>query len=289
MRIQTKQISPTSQGFPILLFQSPSSRAINVGYVDKKTFIAGRLNYGAIRITQTNQATIETLHTSFAKNILRKYKPEQISTLVIMREALACDLPQALYKAGVKKHFGDIFIGATHIKNKNGIHTDYRYENTEGLVKNGLWIAADSVCMGRSFIPTLKSLFSKGLIPKEILFILPIGSRVGIENFSKILKKYHIKSSFIAWGALFGVGDNFYDMPWGHPDTEPLDKRDQETFVKIYGEKLCVGGDFGNYYFAPYLAEKFYFEQLKINKIKPKTPSVSEILKIYNPSEIIIS
>lgn len=292
MRIQTTILSPTTQGFPILLFQSPSSRAINVGYIQrqgkKKSFIPGRLNYGVNRMRDTNQATIESLQTSFAQKILKKYQPKDISTLVIMREALACDLPLALQKAGVERHFGDIFIGATHIKGKGAIRTDYRYENTEGLTKNGLWVAADSVCMGRSFVPTLNSLFSKGFIPKEILFILPLGARRGIETFSPILKENNVKTSFIAWGALFGVGDNLYDMPWGHPDTEVLDKRDLEVFVNMYNDKLCVGGDFGNYYFAPYLAQEFYDQQLKELKIKPKIPSAEKILTIYKPDEMLV-
>ena len=292
MRIQTTSLPPTKQGFPILLFQSPSSRAINVGYIQrqgkKQSFIPGRLNYGSGRILDTNQATIESLQTPFAQRILKKYHPKNISTLVIMREAIACNLPVALSRAGVNRHFGDIFIGATHIKDASGIHTDYRYENTEGLAKNGLWIAADSICMGRSFIPTFKSLFSKGFIPKEILFIIPLGSRRGIENFSSILKEHNVKASFIAWGALFGVGDNLYDMPWGHPDAEPLDKRDQQVFVDMYNDKLCVGGDFGNYYFAPYLAQKFYDMQLRELNIVPKIPSAKKILATYKPGEILI-
>lgn len=291
MSIQTKLVSPTTQGFPILLFQSPSSRAINLGYIQKgtqQTFIPGRLNFGATRIQDTHNAATESLQTPFAQEIIKRYKPKEISTLVIMREAIACNLPIALQKAGVEEHFGDAFIGATHIKGKGAIHTDYRYENTEGLTKNGLWLAADSVCMGRSFIPTFNSLFSKDLIPKEILFILPIGSRIGIEQFTPILNEHSVKASFISWGALYGVGENLYDMPWGHKDTETLDERDKETFVNMYSDKLCVGGDFGNYYFAPYLAREFYDQQIKELGITPKIPSAQDILKTYSREEIII-
>lgn len=292
MRIQTSSLPPTTQGFPILLFQSPFSRAINVGYIQKngknKLFIPGRLNYGTNRMDDTAQATNETLKTTFAQKILTKYQPKDISTLVIMREALSCNLPNALKRAGVNNHYGDAFIGATHVKGDGKIRTDYRYENTEGLTKNDLWVAADSICMGRSFIPTLNSLFSKGLIPKEILFIMPIGSRRGMEAFSQIIKDNNVKASFISWGALFGVGKNLYDMPWGHPDTEVLDPRDKEVFVNMYSDKLCVGGDFGNYYFAPYLAEEFYQQQLKDLKIKPRLPSAEEILSIYKPDEILV-
>lgn len=292
MHIQTKLISPTSQGFPILLFQSPSSRAINVGFLktenDKKNFIPARLNFGANRIINTLKATVETLNTSFVQEMLKNYKPEEISTLSIMREALACNLPLAFESANINMHYGDAFIGAMHIKGKGEIKTDYKYENTEGLIKNGLWILADSVCMGRSLIPTFNSLFSKKLIPKEIVFIMPIGSRLGIESFSPTLKENGVKASFISWGALFGVGENKYDMPWGHIDTQALDSRDQEVFTKMYGDKLCVGGDFGNNYYSPYLAQKFYEDQIKELNIKPNIPKADEILKIYKEEELKI-
>lgn len=292
MRIQTLELKPTTQGFPILLFQSPSSRAINVGYIEnlngKKAFIPGRANFGAGRIIVTHQATIETLQTPFVQEILKKYKAQDISTLTIMREAIACNLPVALQEAGIKKHYGDAFIGATHIKNKGAIYTDYIYENTEGLVKDGLWIAADSICMGRSFLETINSLFSKGFIPKEIIFIMPLGARKGIEHFTEILQQNNVKASFISWGALFGVADNLYDMPWGHPDTEVLDERDKETFIKMYSDKLCVGGDFGNAYFSPYKAEEFYKNQLSELSITPNIPTAEEILKIFKNDEVLI-
>lgn len=285
--IQIKSLPPTIQGFPIYLFQSPESRAINVGFIEKGKFIPGRLHYGIQRMLDTHIATTQSLQTPQIQKILKKYPSQKISTLVIMREAVACNVPLALFKAGIQDHYGDAFIGATHIKSKTGITAKYSYENTEGLVKDGLWIAVDSICMGRSFIPTLTSLFSKGFLPKEIIFICPICSRRGIETFTPLLKKHKIKATFLAWGALFGVGENLYDMPWGHKDTEVLDQRDYQTFIKMYGPNMCVGGDFGNYYFSPSLAEKLYKEQLKEHHISPKIPRVEEIRKIYHTSEIL--
>ncbi|HYK08192.1 MAG TPA: hypothetical protein VEW42_01680 [Candidatus Eisenbacteria bacterium] len=289
--IQIKKVSPTTQDFSIFIFQSPYSRAINVGFIkksNKPTFIPGRLNYGVPRMLDTHEATVQILQTAVAKKILKKYIPEKISTLVIMREAVACNLPVALARSGITNHYGDAFIGATHIKGAGPIRTDYRYENTEGLTKNGLWIVADSVCMGRSFLPTFTSLFAQGFIPKEILFILPLATRRGIEVFAPLLKKHGIHATFVAMGALFGVGDNLYNLPWGHPDTEPLDTRDQDVFVRMYNDKLCVGGDFGNYYFAPPLAKEFYNDQLKELRITPHIPSAKEVFRIYTKEELLM-
>lgn len=286
--LQIKHLSPTSYDQQIILMQSPHSRAINVGYIQDQTFIPGRLNYGVQRMLDTHEATIQSLQIPEVQEILKKYDPKDISTLVIMREAIACNLPVALLRAGVKNHFGDAFIGSTHIKDRGNITTDYKYENTEGLVRDGLWVAADSICMGRSFIPTFTSLFSKGIMPKEILLLAPICSRRGVETFAGLLAKHNIKVTFLAWGALFGVGENLYDMPWGHPDTEVLDPRDQEVFATIYGDKLCVGGDFGNDYFSPTLAQELYDQQIQELGITPKIPSVEEIKKIYKKDEILI-
>ena len=285
--IQTKHLSPTSYDQQIILMQSPQSRALNVGFIQNQRFIPGRLHLGAPRIIHTQEATLQSLMLPEIQSILKKYDPSHISTLAIMREALACNLPFALFQGGVKNHFGDAFIGSTHIKEEGNITTDYKYENTEGLTRNGLWIAADSICMGRSFIPTFTSLFSKGLIPKEILLLAPICSRRGIETFAGLLAKHEIKVTFLAWGALYGVGDNLYDMPWGHPDTEVLDERDKDVFVTMYGNKMCVGGDFGNDYFSPTLAKELYEEQLKEHTITPKIPTIEEIERIYSAEEII--
>ncbi len=285
--IQTKHLSPTSYDQEIIVFQSPQSRAINVGFIQKNKFVPGRLHFGVPRMLDTHEATVQSLQLPEIQTILKKYDPQQISTLVIMREAVACNLPVALSRAGVQNHFGDAFIGSTHIKDAGSITTDYKYENTEGLVRDGLWIAADSICMGRSFIPTFTSLFAKGLMPKEILFICPICSRRGIESFAGLLAKHNIKVTFLVWGALYGVGENLYDMPWGHPDTEVLDQRDRDVFAKMYGNKLCVGGDFGNYYFSPSLAQELYEIQLKELNITPKIPRVEEIGKIYKKEEIL--
>lgn len=137
-------------------------------------------------------------------------------------------------------------------------------------------------------VATLNSLLKK-FQPREILFISPIASRLGINNVGKITASHNIPTTFVTWGALFGVDEKtLYDMPWGHPDTEPLDKRDQKFVVDMYGPKLCMGGDFGNNYYCPPLALKLYREQLKEHRIKPHLPHAEDILQQYNHNELII-
>ena len=76
-------------------------------------------------------------------------------------------------------------------------------------------------------------------------------------------------------------------MPWGHTDTEPLDTRDQKTFIDIYGSQLCVGGDFGNNYYSPTIAKALYEDQLKEHAITPHIPTSEEIKNIYSSEEIL--
>ncbi len=276
-----------SKPISVILMQTRSSRALNVGYLKKNKFIPCRLNLGVERQNHTLLATIDSLKLPTAQKILKKFKAREISTVSILREALACQLGFALSKAGVINHFGDCFIGATHVKEQGTIVTKYQYENAEGLCKGGLWVIADSICVGRNLGKTMQSLLSK-YQPQEVLFICPMASQLGIKNISRIVEKYHIPLTFIVWGAVFGVDkDNLYDMPWGHQDTKPLDLRDQKTFIKMYGSNLCVGGDFGNDYYCPSAAEKLYREQLREHNITPNIPSVKEVLAIYKDEELL--
>jgi hypothetical protein len=106
---------------------------------------------------------------------------------------------------------------------------------------------------------------------------------------SALVAKKRIPATFLVWGALFGLNpENKYDEPWGLPDCEPIDARDQKTFVEMYSKDLCVGGDFGNDYYCPPLAIKLYEEQLKQLNIKPNIPTAKKILSIYNKEEIVI-
>lgn len=286
-KVQTKQLK-TSFNQPIILMQSASSRAINVGYLQKSIFVPCRLNLGVSREKHTYQATIDSLKLPQVKKIIDRFNPNKISTITVLRETLACRLAQALTEVGMSAYFGDAFIGATHIKQSGKITTSYLYENIEGLHPKGLWVIADSICVGRNLVATMRSLLAK-LHPKEILFICPIGSKLGIENVSKIIDRAKIPVTFVAWGALFGVSQkNWYDMPWGHPDTQALDLRDKQTFVNMYGEELCVGGDFGNDYYCPALAKKIYQQQLRKHNITPKIPTRQQILKIYNLDELMV-
>lgn len=290
--VQVRILPPSRFRQPIILFQSPFSRSINVGFLQnhgsKFRFVPGRLNFGSPREADTIQATRQTLTLPSVRQIQKRYKPETISTITVLREALACRLGNALAEVGIRNHYGDAFIGAWHIKGKGEIKTAYLYENIEGLTPNGLWIIADSICVGRNLVATLKSLLNK-FQPQEILFISPTASRLGINNVGKLTAKKHIPTTFVAWGALFGVDEKtLYDMPWGHPDTEPLDKRDQDLVVSMYGKELCMGGDFGNNYYCPPLALKLYEEQLKEHRITPKIPSAEKILSIYKRSELVI-
>jgi hypothetical protein len=222
------------------------------------------------------------------KSILSLYKQDDISTVTILRETIACQLPLALYKAGITRHHGDCFIGANHIKKAHSITTSYVYENIEGLNPKGLWIIADSVAAGRNLLATLDSLLTK-FHPKELLFIVPIGNRWGINQLSAFIKKKNITTTFIVWGALFGLNpENKYDEPWGLPDCEPIDVRDQKTFIDMYSPNLCVGGDFGNDYYCPTLALKLYKDQLEQLHIKPNIPTVDHLLKTYKKEEFII-
>lgn len=285
--IQTRA-SQTSFNQPIIIMQSPSSRAINLGFIQKNIFLPGRLNLGATREKHTYSATVDCLRLAPVQQIINRFDASQISTITVLRETLACRLAQALIEVGISAHFGDAFIGATHVKQSGKITTAYLYENIEGLHPTGLWLIADSICVGRNLEATMKSLLSK-FHPKEILFICPISSKLGIENVSKIIDRAKIPVTFVAWGALFGVSQkNWYDMPWGHPDTQALDLRDQETFVKMYGPQLCVGGDFGNNYFCPALAKKLYQDQLKKHHITPHIPTKQQILNIYKLDELLV-
>jgi hypothetical protein len=290
--IQIREFKPTITGYPIIGLQSPQTRAINVGYIEKtatsEKFIPGRLNFGGFRIQNTYDATVQSLKLPQIKKILAKFKPEEISTITLLRETLACNLPLALSEAGIPTHYGDCYIGANHIKSKDSIKTNYAYENVEGLNPNGLWILADSIAEGRNLIATLTSLLSK-YQPKYIILIVPIGNRLGINLVAEVLKKFNIPGIFIVWGALFGLEPTMhYDEPWGLPECEPIDPRDQKTFVDMYSSTLCMGGDFGNDFYCPPLALELYNNQLKQFKITPKIPSTTEILKIYKPKELVI-
>jgi hypothetical protein len=289
--IQIKPFPPSDYHQPIIILQSPHSRSINIGFLSKHNggtqFVPGRLNFGPQREDDTYRATIESLTIPPVANILKKYKPEEISTVTVLRETLACRLGSALWAVGIKNHYGDAFIGATHIKGDGQIRTAYLYENTEGLTQQGLWIIAESFCVGRNLAATMNSLLSK-FHPREILFIAPIASRRAINVVGGIIAQKHIPTTYVAWGALFGVDKKtLYDMPWGHPDTEPLDRRDQEVFISMYGPRLCVGGDFGNNYYGPLLARRLYEQQLNKHRIKPQFPTAKKIRTLYRPDEII--
>jgi hypothetical protein len=287
-----KRFEPTLHGFPIIGFQSPQTRALTVGYLQTSNngikFVPCRLNFGGTRQQITYEATIQSLKLPDIRTILKSCKPGEISTITLLRETLACNLPLALHEAGIPDHYGDCYIGANHIKTKTTITTNYAYENVEGLNPNGLWILADSIAEGRNLIATLDSLLSK-FKPQKIILICPIANRLGINKVSAVLAKYKIDAVFVVWGALFGLEPTMhYDEPWGLPDCEPIDERDQKTFIDIYSFDLCVGGDFGNDYFCPPLALKLYEDQLKLHKITPKIPSAAEILKVYKKDEIVI-
>lgn len=287
-----REFAPDGFGHPIYGLTCPHIRALTVGFVksiskDKKQFIPSRLHLGAPRMEDAFQATIETLRLTKAQSILSRYDPSEISTITLLRETLALNLPVALYHAGVHSHFGDCFIGANHVKTQGKITTAYTYENVEGLNPNGLWVLSDSIAAGRNLIATMTSLLSK-FTPSEILMIVPIGNRWGINKLGEVLHSFGIKTTFFVWGALFGLNpENRYDEPWGLPDCEPVDDRDQKTFISMYSKNLCVGGDFGNDFYCPPLARKLYDEQIRSLSIIPKIPTVKKILDTYRKEEIL--
>lgn len=282
-----KKTKPSASNQDIYVFQSPYSRALQVGYIDQDTFVPGRLLFGALREQFTFEATIQSFKTDIVQSIFHKYESKNISTITLLRETLSFRLGSALWEVGIRDHYGDAFIGATHIKAVDEITTAYMYENIEGLNKTGLWIIADSICMGRNLAKTITELLKKST-PSEILLLAPLASRRGINTLGEITASHNIPTTFFAWGGLIGVSEkNFYDMPWGHPDTEPLDSRDQELFVSMYGKELCIGGDFGNNYYSPTLAKQLYDEQLKEHNITPRMPSLDQLQSIYRSEELL--
>ncbi len=290
MRIFYHEFAPSTSGYPILGFQSKETRALTVGYIQKtgkqETFIPCREHLGALREDDTFQATVQSLSLPAVQKILHAHDPYTISTITLLRETVACRLSSALFYAGIKTHYGDCFIGANHVKTATSITTSYAYENTEGLCEDGCWVIADSIAAGRNLIATLHSLLSK-YHPKELIFIVPIGNRWGINEVSKVVAEHNIKTTFVVWGALFGLNpDNHYDEPWGLLDCEPIDLRDQQTFISMYSPTLCVGGDFGNDYYCPALAKKLYEKQLADLQITPKIPTAAQIRSVYTSEEI---
>lgn len=286
--------APTASDQPILVFQSAFTRAINLGFLEREgknlQFVPGRLNLGCRRAQDTYEGVLESLNLPEVFEILLRHGPENISTVNILREALACWLPEALFEIGIESHYGDAFIGAKLVKpegsSEEKIKAAYYYENLEGLGDGGLWIIADSICKGRTLALVMERLLSR-YHPAEILFVCPIASRIGINAVGEVIAAHSIPTTtFVAWGALFGVDEKTeYDMPWGHKDTEVLDPRDRDLFVSIYGPDFCMGGDFGNNYFCPSLARKYYEERLKAHHLTPRFPSAGEILRIYPHDE----
>jgi hypothetical protein len=271
-------------------FSSAYTRALTVGYIQNygktQNFIPARCNLGVLRQKDTFEATKESLNIPQIDTILKTYVPQKISTVTLLRETLSCNLSQSLFDHGIHNHYGDAFIGATHIKGAGEIKTAYQYENTEGLVPDGLWLIAESFCLGRNLRETMNSLLSQ-FTPKEIIFVAPLASRRAIEYVGAIIAQKNIPVSYVSWGGLFGVDEKtLYDMPWGHKDTQPVDERDRQTFLKMYGPNLCVGGDFGNNYYSPSIAQELYEGQLKEHDVTPLIPSVEEIMTIYKQEEI---
>jgi hypothetical protein len=292
MQILHRTFSPSSSGHPIIGFQSKETRALTVGYIKKnhtkETFVPCREHLGALREEDAFKATIQSLQLPHIQKILKKTDPYIISTITLLRETIACRLSSALYYAGIETHYGDCFIGANHIKTATSITTSYAYENTEGLCEDGLWVIADSIAAGRNLIATLNSMLGK-YHPKELICIVPIGNRWGINEVSRVIAEHNVKATFIVWGALFGLNpENHYDEPWGLPDCEPIDVRDQETFISIYGKRLCVGGDFGNDYYCPALAKKLYKKQIAELQITPVIPTAKHIRSVYSSDEILV-
>lgn len=272
---------------PIYMMQSRDSRAINVGLIKKDEFVPGRLFLGSPRAEAVARATIQTLQLQEAQEIINRYPPSSVSTVTLLREALAHSLPNSLYHAGLETHFGDAFVGVTHDKSGGKIVANREYANIEGLRTDGLWIVADSICMARNLHNVMESLLEDNH-PDEIIYLSSIASRRGIREIGRLTAEKGIPTTFFAWGALFGVNDeNLYDMPWGHPDTEPLDERDRDTFVEMYGIRLCVGGDFGNDYFAKGKALELYEAQLREHGVTPNIPTVGKILDRYSREEIL--
>lgn len=304
---EVANFAPAAYQQPIIVLQTPFTRALNLGFLEGDgrglKFVPGRLNLGYQRGQDTYEGILESLRLLEVFEILLRHGPENISTLTILREALACRLPEALEEIGIEGHHGDAFIGAKLVKSRQRrdadpelvewvkgqrIKASYYYENLEGLKNGGLWIIADSICKGRTLTLVMERLLSR-YHPSEILFIGPIASRIGINAVGEVIAKHAIPTTFVAWGALFGVdGKTQYDMPWGHRDTEVLDMRDRDLFVSIYGPDFCMGGDFGNNYFCPSLARRYYEEKLRAQNITPRIPSAEKILQIYTPSEEIL-
>lgn len=287
-----REFVPDKFGHPIFGFQCAHTRALTVGFIqtiskEKAQFIPCRLHLGAPRMEDAFEAVVETLRLPKAQSILSEFDPSEISTVTLLRETLALNLPVALSRAGVRSHYGDCFIGANHMKEQGKITTSYTYENVEGLNPKGLWVLSDSIAAGRNLITTLTSLLTK-FTPSEILAIVPIGNRWGINQIGKILWQFGIKTTFFVWGALFGLNpENRYDEPWGLPDAEPIDDRDQKTFISMYSPNLCVGGDFGNDFYCPPLARKLYDQQIESLEIVPKIPTVKKILDTYKKEELL--
>lgn len=289
----SRAFPPTMFQQPIIVLQTRESRAVNVGYIEKHgaslSFVPARLHLGNKRAEDTFAAAVQSLELAEVKSIIQKYAPPLISTITILRETLACNLGKALWTAGVREHYGDAFIGVTHATRQDITKSEYLYENIEGLSSDGLWILADSVCTGRNTGSTMSLLLAKSR-PKEILILAPAASRVGINAVSEVTSKYNILTTFVTWGALFGVSEtkSTCDMPWGHKDTEPLDYRDQKLMVQIYGPNVCSAGDSGNNYFCPQVAKKVYEGQLTKHGVTPKIPSGEDVMQIYKEDEIKI-
>ncbi len=291
MRIPHHVFAPSTSGYPIIGFQSKETRALTVGYIHKRgkkeTFIPCREHFGALREEDAFSATVQSLSLSPIQKMLHAHDPYTISTITILRETVACRLSSALFYAGIPAHYGDCFIGANHVKSATSITTSYAYENTEGLCTDGCWVIADSIASGKNLIATLRSLLGK-YHPKELIFIVPIGNRWGINEVSRVVADYSVPTTFVVWGALFGLNpENHYDEPWGLPDCEPIDKRDQQTFVSMYSPTLCVGGDFGNDYYCVALAKNLYKKQLADLHITPNIPTAKFIRSVYASEEIL--
>lgn len=251
-------------------------------------FVPGRRLLGEARKEKVREVTRIFVRQIAAK--LKRFRPDKISTLVILSEGIGFDLGGALSEVlGGETFAGENIIGIRRKskRDKKLPHEPYlpfvaETSYTSMNAKSEVVVSADSVATGATLKETL-DILCRHFTPKHLFFLTPAGSKEGCQLLWQECQARNIKLDLVFCEAIFGLGEDGTALPWIHKDTISS-RRNLEIARAVFDNTpFCSVGDCGANLFAPRMAqEELWAEEERLGKKLPSFASLEEVSAILN-------
>lgn len=187
--------------------------------------------------------------TCFVRHLADEYEVSDTAELLVLSKGLVYQLSSAVSQETGSDIPTNLIATSRIVVAGHSAKVSVTYSQLEAPARTLL--IGDTVASGATIVESLKVYLAKYEL--ERVYVLSYaGTGVGAQRIARFCRQHSVECVFLYGLAVFGLGDNGFDLSFLHPDTIADAEHKERARAQFGGHPVsAVGWDFGSQAMAP--------------------------------------